>query len=215
MNGMPTQAPLDLPLRDIHLPEPVSWWPPAPGWWLLAGLLILLATSVLLMLRWHRRGRLGRSARSALERVFGDYRHHGDPQRLLRELSVLLRRIALSYFPRTQVASLSGEAWLEFLDRGLAGSVAPGGFRQGPGRVLAEGPFAPSAEAVAVSALERLCQAWLDGIVKSGEHATGKSRRVKGETRSRIDPPSGRMLTVHAPSLRRERDVERVVEQRS
>ena len=94
MNGLPTQAPLDLPLRDIHLPEPVSWWPPAPGWWLLAGLLILLAVGALLVWRWYRRGRLGRSARRALERVFVDYRHHGEPQRLLRELSVLLRRIA-------------------------------------------------------------------------------------------------------------------------
>lgn len=165
MNGMPTQAPLDLPLRDIHLPDPVSWWPPAPGWWLLAGLLILLAASVLLMVRWYRRGRLGRSARSALERVFVDYRQHGDPQRLLRELSVLLRRIALSYFPRTEVASLSGEAWLAFLDQGLAGSTAPpGGFRQGPGRVLAEGPFAPDSAAVDAPALERLCQSWLDRL---------------------------------------------------
>ena len=35
--------PLDQ-LRDIHLPEPISWWPLAPGWWLL--IIIALALMV-------------------------------------------------------------------------------------------------------------------------------------------------------------------------
>jgi hypothetical protein len=33
-------------LADIHLPEAVSFWPPAPGWWILA--LILLGIALFL-----------------------------------------------------------------------------------------------------------------------------------------------------------------------
>ncbi|MGV6806815.1 MAG: DUF4381 domain-containing protein [bacterium] len=40
--------PLDQ-LRDIHLPDPVAWWPPAPGWWLLG---IVIAILILLCVRW-------------------------------------------------------------------------------------------------------------------------------------------------------------------
>ena len=27
-------------LRDIRLPDPVGWWPPAPGWWIFGGLIV-------------------------------------------------------------------------------------------------------------------------------------------------------------------------------
>ena len=215
MNPIAAQTPVDLPLRDIHLPEPVSWWPPALGWWILAGALLVVALLVLLFLVWYRRGRLDRAARSALAQVFADHRRHGDPQRLLRELSVVLRRIALSYFPRTEVASLSGDAWLDFLDQAVAGTAAPEGFRGGPGRVLAEGPFTPNTQAVDAPALERLCQTWLKGVAKPTEHAKDKSRRGKVKTRSRSGRPSRRIVTLHPLSLRRERDGERVVGMRS
>ena len=37
-------------LRDIHLPEAVPWWPPAPGWWMLFALVIAGAVGVMLIL---------------------------------------------------------------------------------------------------------------------------------------------------------------------
>ena len=30
-----------LELRDIHLPTEISWWPLAPGWWIVIGLILL------------------------------------------------------------------------------------------------------------------------------------------------------------------------------
>ena len=24
-------------LRDVHMPDPISWWPPAFGWWMIMG----------------------------------------------------------------------------------------------------------------------------------------------------------------------------------
>jgi hypothetical protein len=34
-------------LRDIHHPDPISWWPLAPGWWALAVLLLVCSALVI------------------------------------------------------------------------------------------------------------------------------------------------------------------------
>jgi len=152
-----------LPLRDIHLPDPISWWPLAPGWWLLAALLLtLVALSSLLIHLW-RRGRLRREARSALEQIQNSYRQQGNAQRLAADLSVLLRRIAISRYPQAQVAGLTDSEWLAFLDRGIKKNKISGSFTQGVGRVLTEAPYRLDAK-VDAEGLLTLCQAWIQSL---------------------------------------------------
>lgn len=147
-----------LNLRDIHLPEAVSWWPPALGWWFL-GFLLLLFSVYQAGRFWHAlpRRRAVHEARVEFERIRLRYRAERDGVRLLAELSVLLRRVAVTIGPRTQVAGLTGRAWLEELDRGLGGN----GFRQGPGRLLADAPYQPQVPVRNVEMLLELCEQWL------------------------------------------------------
>lgn len=150
-----------LPLRDIHLPEPVGWWPPAPGWWLLAGGLLLLLAA----LAWWRRRRRGSWRRAALEeldRLEQVYRAQGDAVALARALSILLRRAALAAAPRSRVAGLTGSDWLRWLDAQLGGRD----FRQGPGRTLVEAPYRPGARLDA-EALLALCRRWVKGAARA------------------------------------------------
>jgi hypothetical protein len=125
-------------LRDWHLPDPVSWWPPAPGWWVLAGL--ALAATLFAVGAWLTRRRRTAPARAALSRLTAlraELRSQGDARRFAAAVSEVLRRLALARFPRERVAGLSGIDWLQFLDSTGGG----GGFSTGAGRVLAEVPY--------------------------------------------------------------------------
>jgi hypothetical protein len=155
-------------LRDIHLPPPVNWWPPAPGWWLLAALLL-----VLLLLFWRgwrarrRRLALHREALAELAAIRRQYESDGNRQELVRRLSRLLRRVAISRFPREEVAGLVGDPWLAFLDRAFHGN----GFLEGPGRILAEGGYRPDAGTFDAEALFELVERWLARVTREASHA--------------------------------------------
>ena len=127
------------PLRDIHLPATVSWWPPAPGWIGLA--LVVLGLLLLLFVVYRRRHAPRRAALREWAALAGRYRRDGDGAALAAGLSPLLRRAALARFARRQVAGLTGPAWLAFLDR-TGGTDA---FTAGPGQVLADAPYRPAA----------------------------------------------------------------------
>lgn len=127
-----------IPLRDLHLPEPVSWWPPAPGWWFLAAMLLL--GLVWLIVAYFKHRAFTKARRHALKRLDAysqEYVRHGDPVLLGKQLSELVRRTMLAYAPRRNVAGLTGEAWLEWLDRDLDRSH----FVEGDGRPLIDWPY--------------------------------------------------------------------------
>lgn len=114
--------PQQIPLRDLHLPEMIGWWPLSYGWWFLIALLVgglgyLLYQS---FTKW-RRNAARRIALKELTRIHNDYQYGVDEISLAIELSELLRRTMLAYAPRNEVAGLTGESWLQWLDRGLDG----------------------------------------------------------------------------------------------
>ena len=131
----PAQA--GLQLRDIHLPGAPEFWPPAPGWWLLATLIMGLAIWGGVLAWRHLNIQLQRRRILALlAQMEQSSRGEATPE-FLAQLSHLTRRLALTRFPRQDIASLTGQDWLRFLDS----SGGDGQFLQGPGRVLAQGPY--------------------------------------------------------------------------
>jgi len=102
-------------MRDIQLPAPVGWWPPAPGWWLLTVL-------VLALVAWG----LARAVRIASERRQRQ-RYRGEalqelnnltcPGRslYLNELLTLVRRTAISAGLELELTSCSSSILLNKL----------------------------------------------------------------------------------------------------
>jgi len=148
--------PNPLPLRDIHLPEAIGWWPPAIGWWLLAILLLLLTGLAIWLFKRLTRKTAVKTAKKLLTAIKQD--KSLDNLQKLRELSALLRRVAVSVAPRAEVAGLTGRAWLAFLDASLKGSP----FSEGVGQLLVDSPYRNVAPGEPeISQLINLCEDWL------------------------------------------------------
>ncbi|MGQ3673440.1 DUF4381 domain-containing protein [Xanthobacter sp. TB0136] len=104
-------------LRDIHLPPDVPFWPPAPGWIALAGL-VLLVVLILGIREWLWRRTLAYKALKALDAAEGH-----DSRASAAASAELIRRILVSR-KRTREATLTGSAWVAFLGAGKHG-LAP------------------------------------------------------------------------------------------
>lgn len=130
--------PEQIPLRDLHLPEAIGWWPLAPGWWVViavaaAGLVYLIR----IYLHTRARGAARRHALSQLNELTADFEQHRDAVAFSSGISALLRRTMLAYAPRHEVAGLTGDEWLAWLDKDLDRPR----FQGDTGRKLLELPY--------------------------------------------------------------------------
>ena len=161
-----------LPLRDIHLPGPIGWWPPAVGWWLVAAL--VLAGCALYGLHYYR-ARHKRAALKAMTKVRAALEQGAEPVACLQFLSTILRRFAMTSVARAagepDVAGLIGERWLKYLD----GRWDRTDFSAGLGKRLLAAPYARpnSIERGTAIELTALCTAWL-----AAQPAAPRARRA-------------------------------------
>lgn len=98
-------------LAPAHAPAAVGWWPPAPGWWVVGVLCVLLAAALLRTVFDPRRA----LRRAAIRQMRVIRASDADGPAVARATQNLIRRYAVEVFGRDRVARLTGEEWLNFV----------------------------------------------------------------------------------------------------
>ena len=121
--------------------------------------LVIAGGLVVWSIAYCKRTRPRRMALAQLQQVKQQYSAYADDQLAITQISNLLRRHALAVFSRSQVAGLSGQAWLQFLD--TAGQTNQ--FSEGPGQSLRSGPYQAKGMASAAELLP-LVERWIQQV---------------------------------------------------
>ncbi len=133
-------------LRDIHMPGSISVWPIALAWY--AVFILALAASFYAFYRYqlYRKKQMRKkNVLSHIDRLRHELCLEEHYPLVYQELSTLLRRIALFTHARPDVAHLTGEAWLSFLDQQCQTHL----FTRDIGRLLLSAPYFPDNTPVA------------------------------------------------------------------
>ncbi|MCB1681079.1 MAG: DUF4381 domain-containing protein [Rhodospirillales bacterium] len=155
---MPDQnAQLLQQIRDIKGLDPFPWWPIAPGWWYLLGVLLVLGASLYALERFliARRNKniWKHEALKVLSALETDTRKSAKEK--IASLAILLRKLAIRRHGRGECAGLEGRDWLKWLTLN-----DPVGFDwERDGRFLVEAPYAPEGQPEHSAALQRIMKA--------------------------------------------------------
>ena len=148
--------PLLAQLDDISGLDKVSWWPLAPGWWVVLALLALVIVAGLII--YLRRRARERSWKGEAERELAALEKkltEKSAQEVAAALSITLRRIAMQRFSRADCAGLEGKLWLQWLT-----DKDPRGFNWADkGTLLMDAPYLPPGKSLNLETIKMLLQA--------------------------------------------------------
>lgn len=141
-------------LRDIHGAPPASWWPLAPGWWLLG--LVVVVLSVLLirfLIRWYKVRQRRKQMLGWVDFLNAIVDPANEPQAYLGMLNRIFKLVAIKAYPEQNCASMAGREWAEFMINKMTGEASAESLN-----VLASGPYdpAPKFDANVISNLSRV-----------------------------------------------------------
>lgn len=153
----PTQT--ELTIRDIQLPEAISWWPLAWGWWALLVAIMVLIFCVLALTKYISLRKAQSLApepiRPILQRevvaIHHLYQKNKDDTWLAQQLAQVLRKTVILESPQSEnnaLARLTGVDWLHALNRhfNLQDAGKKQGFVSKLGLALIEAPYRPHYE---------------------------------------------------------------------
>ena len=141
-------------LRDIRLPVEPGFWPLANGWYILTGIVVLLV--VLSLILWHKHQ--NKPLPYALKELT---KIQKNPEKQLKSLSQLLKRVAMAKYGRPQIAPLTEDSWQEFLL-----SAAPDILTQKQAHLLAFAMYAQD-KTVKDTSLYTNARRWIKVVLKN------------------------------------------------
>ena len=97
-----------LQLKDIHLPGSPDFWPLALGWWLILTFILLVLFWTISQLKKRNRIRKHRKVLFRTLDALEDKLRKDANSETLAEVNILLRQLAVNYYPRSEIASLTG-----------------------------------------------------------------------------------------------------------
>ena len=151
-------------MHDIYAPPEVSWWPLAPGWWVVIIMTCVIASAgVYWLIQKLKRNRYRKEALKLLTNDNLSQSVQG-----VSEINGVLKRTALYAYPneRAQIARLFGDAWVQWLNDHCKKPVIDAG----AGSALAQGGYAP--REVNVNALREAAKRWVK------QHGVAANSRV-------------------------------------
>lgn len=133
-------------MHDIVIPEPIPWWPPAPGWYVVFAV-VLCVILVLVIQAWKRwwANAYRRTAQRELKTASS-----------VADISEVLRRTALVVMPRSIVAAQVGSSWPKWLE-----ATSPAVMSERVRQQLTIGPYDPGDSTADVSELRAYAISWI------------------------------------------------------